>query len=292
MIEPMNAVAPSSLSTSPVTAKRAIRSGKRRAASALFDSPFAPLFQKRSYRESLRDADRAALLRLPHTLRTIEHHHFVRREGDRPTHSCLLRSGVVLRHRTLGDGTRQIVAIHLPGDFVDLPSAMLGTADYSAQAVTRCEVAYLRNDALKEIARARCRIGQAMWQDTLIDTSIAREWIANVGRRDSPTRIAHFLCEIALRLEAAGLEKRTAWELPLTQDQIADCTGLTAVHVNRTLKALTKAGLITHAKRSVTIGDWRKLARAGDFRPGYLHLDEISSTDGDGPARHLIALQA
>jgi CRP-like cAMP-binding protein len=131
-----------------------------------------------------------------------------------------------------------------------------------------------------------------MWQDTLIETAIAREWIANIGRRDSRTRVAHFLCEVALRLESAGLGTRTAWELPLTQDQIADCTGLTAVHVNRTLKGLAKAGLITHERRSVAIDDWKKLARAGDFSPGYLHLGEISSADGDRPARHLVALQA
>jgi CRP-like cAMP-binding protein len=232
---------------------------------------------------SLSDADRTAVSRLPHTLRTIERHGFIRREGDRPTHSCLLRSGFVLRHRTLGDGSRQIVAIHLPGDFVDLPSLMLGVADYSAQAVTRCEVAYLRHDVLKGIACTRPRVGQAMWHDTLIETSIAREWIANVGRRDSSARIAHFLCEIGLRLEAAGLAGHTAWDLPLTQDQIADCTGLTAVHVNRTLRALNAAGLVTLARRSVIIDDWRKLARAGDFNPGYLHLGEIPSGDTTGP---------
>lgn len=198
----------------------------------------------------------------------------------------------MLRHRTLANGSRQIVAIHLAGDFVDLPSAFLGTADYSAQAVTRCDVAYLRHDILREIAFARPAIGRAMWQDTLIDTSIAREWIANVGRRDSRTRIAHFLCEMALRLEAAGLAAHTAWELPLTQDQIADCTGLTAVHVNRTMKALAKAGLIAHARRSVTIDDWRKLARAGDFKPGYLHLDGPPLSDGGGSARHPVALKA
>ncbi|HEX6374677.1 MAG TPA: Crp/Fnr family transcriptional regulator [Allosphingosinicella sp.] len=277
----MNAAVPSSLARSPATARPTLRSGKRRAASTLINSPFAPLLRKRSYRTSLGDADRTAFLRLPHTLRTIEHHRFVRREGDRPTHSCLLRSGFVLRHRTLGNGSRQIVAIHLPGDFVDLPGAILGTADYSAQAITRCEVAYLRHDALRELAFARPPIGHALWQDTLIDTSIAREWIANVGRRDSRTRIAHFLCEIALRLEAAGLGKRAAWELPLTQDQIADCTGLTAVHVNRTLRTLNVAGLVTLARRSVVIDDWSKLARAGDFSPGYLHLGEISSSDND-----------
>lgn len=288
----MNASASSDLSRSAVTTRPALLSRKEPRRWSPRNSPLAPLLRKGLYWTSLSEPDRAALLSLPHRLRTIERHGFVRREGDRTIDSCLLRSGFVLRHRTLADGSRQIVAIHLPGEFVDLPSAFLGTADYSAQAITQCDVAYLRHDVLKEIAFARPAIGQAMWRDTLIDTSIAREWIANVGRRDSRTRVAHYLCEMALRLEAAGLAARTAWELPLTQDQIADCTGLTAVHVNRTLKALTKSGLIGHAGRSVTIGDWRKLARAGDFKPGYLHLDEIASSDGDASTTRVIALKA
>ena len=279
----MNASASSDLARSAVTTRPALLSRKEPRKWSPCNSPLAPLLRKGLYRTSLSEADRAALLSLPQRLRTIERHEFVRREGDRITDSCLLRSGFVLKHRTLGNGSRQIVAIHLAGEFVDLPGAFLGTADYSAQAVTRCDVAYLRHDVLREIAFARPAVGQAMWRDTLIDTSIAREWIANVGRRDSRTRVAHFLCEIALRLEAAGLAARTAWELPLTQDQIADCTGLTAVHVNRTLKALNEAGLITHARRSVTVDDWGKLARAGDFKPGYLHLDDIASSDGDRP---------
>ena len=112
-----------------------------------------------------------------------------------------------------------------------------------------------------------------MWTDTLVDGSIFREWIANVGRRDARTRMAHLLCEFSLRLKVAGLGTDDQYELPMTQEQLADATGLTSVHVNRTLKALERDGLIQRSNpRFVQIGDWRKLAEAGDFDSNYLHL--------------------
>jgi CRP-like cAMP-binding protein len=114
-----------------------------------------------------------------------------------------------------------------------------------------------------------------MWLDTLVDGSIFREWIANVGRRDAHARIAHLLCEFSLRLKVAGLGEATEYELPMTQEQIADCTGLTSVHVNRTLKSLEAERLIERrTSRTIIIGDWRKLAEAGDFDSTYLHLRE------------------
>jgi CRP-like cAMP-binding protein len=111
-----------------------------------------------------------------------------------------------------------------------------------------------------------------MWHDTLVDGSVFREWIANVGRRDARTRLAHLLCEFALRLEAAGLGEHSKWELPMTQEQLADATGLTPVHVNRTLKTLDADGLIVRNKRAVSVSDWKRLAAAGDFQSGYLHM--------------------
>jgi CRP-like cAMP-binding protein len=115
----------------------------------------------------------------------------------------------------------------------------------------------------------------AMWYDTLVDGSVFREWIANVGRRDARTRIAHLLCEFSLRLKVAGLGEATDYELPMTQEQIADCVGLTPIHVNRTLKALEVEQLIARkTSRTVTIGDWNKLANVGDFDSTYLHLRE------------------
>jgi CRP-like cAMP-binding protein len=81
------------------------------------------------------------------------------------------------------------------------------------------------------------------------------------------------LCEFSLRLEVAGLGEQTQYQMPMTQDQLADATGLTPVHVNRTLKALEADGLIERATaRAITIGDWKKLAAAGDFNSNYLHM--------------------
>ena len=114
-----------------------------------------------------------------------------------------------------------------------------------------------------------------MWIDTLIDGSIFREWVVNVGRRDARTRIAHLLCEFARRLEVAGLAHEYRYELPMTQEQIADATGLTPVHVNRVLMALARDGLIERSKRFVAIPQWEALRRVAGFSETYLHLDQV-----------------
>jgi len=218
--------------------------------------------------------DREALLALPFTVKTIEAHHFIVREGDKPTNSCVLLSGLAYRHKVVAGGARQILSIHMTGDMVDLQNSLLGIADHNVQALTRSQVALIPREAIKQIAFDRPAVGQALWCDTLVDGSIFREWIANVGRRDARTRIAHLLCEFALRLEAAGLGNHIQWELPMTQEQIADCTGLTPVHVNRMFKTLELDGLITRTRRTVTVTDWSALAEAGDFDSAYLHLPE------------------
>jgi len=170
-------------------------------------------------------------------------------------------------------GSRQIVAVHMKGDIVDLQNSFLGVADHSVQVLTDSEVAFIPREAVKKLAFERPNVGMAMWHDTLVDGSVFREWIANVGRRDAYTRIAHLLCEFALRLKVAGLGEETDYELPMTQEQLADCVGLTSVHVNRTLKNLEAESLITRkTSRGIAIGDWKKLADAGDFDSSYLHL--------------------
>jgi CRP-like cAMP-binding protein len=230
------------------------------------------MLRKLEYWAAFSEDDREALLALPYSLKAIEPAGIVVREGDRPTHSCLLRSGFLYRHKIVADGARQIVALHMSGDMVDLQNSLLGLADHNVQALTRAEVAFIPREAIQEIAFTRPTIGMAMWYDTLVDGSVFREWIANVGRRDARTRLAHLLCEFSLRLKAAGLGEPNKWELPMTQEQLADATGLTPVHVNRTLKTLDADGLIVRSKRSVTVADWKKLAAAGDFQSSYLHM--------------------
>ncbi len=113
-----------------------------------------------------------------------------------------------------------------------------------------------------------------MWLETLAEGSIFREWIANIGRRDARSRVAHLLCEIAVRLHSAGLITGNRYELPMTQEQIGDATGLTPVHVNRTLQKLCSERLITRDKRAITIENWKALSVVADFNTGYLHLND------------------
>jgi CRP-like cAMP-binding protein len=223
--------------------------------------------------------DRAGIHALPITNRTLEPAAYMVREGESVDVCILLLSGFAYRHKITGDGQRQILSVHMPGEFLDLQNSLLGLADHNVQALTRCEVAVVPVAALRKLADERPQVGKAMWIDTLIDAAIFREWIVNVGRRDSISRLSHLLCEFALRLEAADLARDRRYELPMTQEQLADCTGLTPVHVNRVLKELGRLGLISRDKRSVEIVEWDRLQQIGDFNTRYLHMEAGGPTN-------------
>jgi len=238
-------------------------------------SRLEPMLRKIEYWQKLSPDDRAAVLALPHSVRAVEPHQYIVREFDRTEASCVILSGFAVRHKIVAGGHRQILAIHMKGELVDLQNSLLGHADHNVQMLTAGKIAIVQRDGISRLAFERPTIGRALWIDTLVDASIFREWIANVGRRDARTRIAHLLCEFALRLKVAGLGEQNNYELPMTQDQLADATGLTSVHVNRTLRGLEADGLIERPNpRVIEIGDWRKLADVGDFNSAYLHLND------------------
>lgn len=224
-------------------------------------------------RGPLSPEDRGAIRALPLHYRTLEPASHLVREGEPPQMCSLLLTGFAYRHKVTGNGERQIMSIHMPGEFLDLQNSFLEVADHNVQALTRCDIATVSVPALRKLAQEHPAVARAMWIETLIDAAIFREWIVNVGRRDSISRISHLLCELALRMEAAGLARDLRYEIPMTQEQIADCTGLTPVHVNRVLKELGRMGLIEREKRSVSILNWDRLQEIGDFNTRYLHLE-------------------
>lgn len=236
-----------------------------------------PMLRKLRLWANLDASDEQALLDLPHEIVTIGKQRTLINEGDTVFHCWLLLSGFCARYKIVGSGERQIVSIHMLGDLVDLQNALLGIADHGVQALTECEMAKIPIDAIRRLTDARAMVKDALWYDTLVDGSIFREWVANVGRRDAKTRIAHLLCEFALKLDAIHLGEQLHYELPMTQEQLADATGLTPVHVNRVLQALVKDKLIERVtSKSVLIGNWKRLAAAGDFDQSYLHLDAVA----------------
>ena len=217
--------------------------------------------------------DRAAVQALPLHHRSLQPASYLVREGETPETCALLLSGFAYRHKVTSAGERQIMSVHMPGEFLDLQNSFLEVADHNVQMLTQCEVATVPVAALRKLALDHPLVGRAMWIETLIDAAVFREWIVNVGRRDSISRISHLLCEFAIRLEAAGLARNHRYDMPMTQEQIADCTGLTPVHVNRVLKELGRMGLIERDKRAVAIVQWDRLKDIGDFNTRYLHFE-------------------
>ena len=120
------------------------------------------MFDKLARRAPLEPADRKALLSLPFTARTVNAHRYMVREGDRPTSAILILSGLSYRQKVTVDGARQILSVHIPGDFVDLEGALLDVADHSIQALTNCEIAAFDRHKIIELIDQHPRIGRAM----------------------------------------------------------------------------------------------------------------------------------
>lgn len=238
-------------------------------------SPLLKLLQRLSSRGVLDHADQVSILALPYEARTYEANSYLIREGGPPNPFCsFVSSGFAFRQKLTVQGARQIVSIHMAGDFLDLQHLFLKRADHNVQALTRLETVMIERSALRALAAERPAVGEAMWVDALVEASIFREWITNVGRRDARTRIAHLLCEFATRMTAAGLSDGERYELPMTQEQIGDATGLTSVHVNRTLKSLQAEGLVHRQKGFLSFEDWERIRSVADFSSLYLHLDQ------------------
>ena len=233
--------------------------------------PLTALVRRWSKHSDLSEDDRSALLNLPFNRKRFGKDAYMVREGEQTSECSLLLKGFAFRQKILRDGSRQIISIHVASEFIDLQNGLLGTADHNVQSVDGSEIATISRTAIIELADARPKIRLAMWIDTLIDASIFREWVVNVGRRDSRTRIAHLLCELAFRLKTIGADRDGMVDFPLTQEQLADCTGLTAVHTNRTLQSLRKEGLIQLSAKSLTVLDWDRLKEVADFDELYLH---------------------
>ena len=216
--------------------------------------------------------EKAALLRLPLRLKTLPADHDIVSEGDTPSECCLIVEGFACRYNVTVQGKRQILSFHISGDIPDLQSLHLKVMDHSLGALIPCKLAFIQHDDLRALMRNHFHLAGLFWRDTLIDAAVFRQWVVNVGRRQSPARMAHVLCELLVRLRAVELVEDHAFDLPVTQVELADALGITPVHVNRVLQDLRKQGLIALQGKFLKVLDWDGLKTAGEFDPTYLHL--------------------
>ncbi|WP_386083677.1 Crp/Fnr family transcriptional regulator [Vreelandella sp. F11] len=220
----------------------------------------------------LKDEEKKAINDLPISTLSLTADQDIVRVGDQPSRCFLIVEGFTCAYKLTGDGKRQILALYVPGDIPDLQSLHLTSLDISLASISPCRLGFIKHEDMHRLCKTYPRLASAFWRETLVQASITREWLLNIGQRDSYTRIAHLFCELLLRLKVVGLADNQKFKMPITQVELADATGITVVHMNRTLQALRTDGLVINSKTHISVPDWQKLIEAGEFDPFYLHL--------------------
>ena len=233
----------------------------------------------------LNPEDAALIADIADRPRVVAAHEDIIREGDVPRDVRLITSGIAIRYKLLPDGSRQIFAYLLPGDFCDIHVFILDEMDHGIAALSACTVVDIPRDAILRLTE-RPAIARALWWATLVDESTSREALVNMGRRQADERVGHFLCELLVRLEVVGLVFDNSFDLPLTQSELADTMGLSTVHINRVLQQLRGSKFITFDAKRLVVLDVEGLKRFSGFNPNYLHLGKykLNSVSADQDA--------
>lgn len=231
-----------------------------------------PFIRRLEQHGPLTEEEKGVLQEVARSTKSFRAREEIVREGSRPTHSSLLLEGFAVREAHLEDGSRQISAFHIPGDFADLHAYLLKRMNEGVGAITPAKVALVAHSDLDQITKSYPHLARILWFTTLVDGAVHRAWLTTLGRMEAPQRLAHFLCELRDRLASVGLAEGNSYVLPMTQEELGDAFGLSTVHVNRSLKTLRDEGLITSKGRHLRIEDWEALRQAGQYDPGYLHL--------------------
>jgi CRP-like cAMP-binding protein len=167
------------------------------------------------------------------------------------------------------------MAFLIPGELCDAEIFILKVMDHGVAAITPTTTALIPAAAMKALLRETSSLGEALWWGTMTDLGVLRERIIDEDPRNVYVRIAHLLYEMLVRYRMAKMTNGNSFEFPVTQTDLADATGLTPVHANRTLQKLRADGLITLAGGVVTVMDPGRLKTAAQFNGDYLHLDRV-----------------
>jgi CRP-like cAMP-binding protein len=235
------------------------------------DAIRAALIQRLRISSAIAEEDIREVETLPIAVRQYPADTAVVSDGERATDCCLIADGFCVRSKTIASGKRQILSIHIPGEIPDLMSLFLHVMDHDLSTLTPATLGFIRHETLQKLHRRSPSVAEMFWRDTLIDSAMFREWIVNVGQRPAPARLAHVMIELRERLRIIGRVDGGNFEMPLTQEQIGEALGITAVHANRVIKQLRQEGIVELNRGRVTVLDERRFQELADFDGRYLH---------------------
>ena len=230
-------------------------------------------------RDALTEEERMVLDSAVSQVRTVPARQQLMARGELTTTSTLLLEGFMCRYLDDREGYRQLVSMHVPGDFVDLHGFPMRRLDHDICTLGPCTVATVEHRTLEEIVAERPHLTRWLWFSTLLDAAIHREWIFRLGRLGAEGRVAHFFCELNARLEMVELAADGQFSLPATQADVAEACGITGVHVNRVLRAMRERGLLRFRSGEVRILDLARLTALAEFDPAYLYGSQSEWVD-------------
>jgi CRP-like cAMP-binding protein len=234
----------------------------------------SPLASRLESFVDLSASDAAAISNLTTNARKVEARVDLECEGEEPRGIHILMSGIICRYKMLSTGQRRIITFLLPGELCDAHVRVLRRMDHSLATMSACEVATVSPAIVAQLEDEHPNIFRGLACASFVFESILREQIANIGGREAEQRLGHLFCELYYRMKIIGLAEDNSFHLPLTQTDLADAIGVTAIHANRTLQALRKESFLRFNGRRLTILDLPRLEEFSDFSPDYLHLPD------------------
>lgn len=235
--------------------------------------PLTPLIHKMENFVCLSDVERSLLQEVSTSGRLVEPRTALIEEGDEPPGVFLVLEGLAYRYKQRVSGRRQITALLIPGDLGNLNAPLLRRMDHSIGTFSACRAVWLPPETMGRLQQ-HPNIAHGLRMSALVDEATLHEWLLNVGGRTSLERLAHLFCELHLRYQTVGWARGQSYELPLNQANLADLTGMSNVHLNRTLQELRRRRLIELKNRRLSILDWAGLKALAEFDGNYLQLGE------------------
>jgi CRP-like cAMP-binding protein len=202
-------------------------------------------------------------------------------EGDKVDDIHLVLTGLATRSKSLPDGTRQLMAFLVPGDLCDVEVFVLEAMDHDIIALTETTCVLIPAKEIEKLLTESSNLTRALWWSTMTDSAVLREWIVNHGSREARERLAHIFCELLIRYRIVGGTSDDSVPFPITQEELAEATGMTPVHVNRMLGQLKADGLINLNSKTLTVLDFDRLKEVAQYNGNYLHLMRTERRDAD-----------
>jgi CRP-like cAMP-binding protein len=221
----------------------------------------------------LTENERTALGKLEERKRHLRRGAVLQRENEPSAELFVLHKGLMMTYVLLDNGSRQILRFHFPGDLLGMSSAIYREAAETLCALSDCVVCPFDRSALSELFAGHPRLATLVMVYKQIERVALTDRLAALGRASAKARVEGLLLDLRNRLRATDKSITNMFALGLTQEEMGDATGLTAVHVNRMLRQLEEEGLIARDGARVTLLNERALAKAANYVNRYEGLD-------------------